>query len=241
MDALRSVLLAFVMPEKCYQELFVKLNLFHVPCVRVVLRRTLGIWIMLGSVTVKLPQIFKMMRAKSADALSFPSVLVELCIVTGTLADRIARNFPIDAWGDVLFILIQTVTIGFLIQHYRGHTGRGLLFLVVYSSLALLLTSPLVPKLFTTTVQASSTPALVAARLLQVWTCYRSGHTGQLSAPSVFLLFVGSLAHALSIFVETGDYQMTLPYIIIFCSNGLLACQMLCYWRRAPALKTKAE
>ncbi|KAL4660625.1 mannose-P-dolichol utilization defect 1 protein-like isoform X1 [Arapaima gigas] len=241
MDAFKSFLLTFAMPDKCYQELLHKVNLFHVPCLRIVLNKTLGIWVMLGYVTVKLPQIFKMMRAKSADALSFPSILVELYVVTGTLADRITQNFPIGAWGEVLFVLFQTIAVGFLIQHYRGHTMRGLLFLVIYSSLAFLLVSHLVPRLFITAMQAFNIPAMVAARLLQLWTCYQRGNTGQLSAISVFLLFVGSLAHAVSSLLNTENYHMTLPYIIIFCSNSLVACQMLYYWRYGAAIKMKTE
>ena len=30
-----------------------------------------------------------------------------------------------SAWGEALFLMLQTVAIGFLIQHYGGKTARG--------------------------------------------------------------------------------------------------------------------
>lgn len=44
--------------------------------------------------TVKLPQILKLVGAKSAEGLSFKSVLLELLAITGTMAYSIANKFP---------------------------------------------------------------------------------------------------------------------------------------------------
>lgn len=43
---------------------------------------------------VKLPQILKLIGAKSAEGLSFNSVLLELFAITGTMAYSIANSFP---------------------------------------------------------------------------------------------------------------------------------------------------
>lgn len=43
---------------------------------------------------MKLPQILKLMGAKSAEGLSFQSVLLELLAITGTMAYSIANKFP---------------------------------------------------------------------------------------------------------------------------------------------------
>lgn len=132
---------------------------------------------------VKLPQILKLIGAKSAEGLSFNSILLELFAITGTMAYSIANNFPFryiysdtfynysvisnvftilvnicpythhafinvkqqseklatrnkpinhlplnifdSSWGEALFLMFQTVTIGFLIQHYGGNTIKG--------------------------------------------------------------------------------------------------------------------
>ncbi|XP_048857390.1 mannose-P-dolichol utilization defect 1 protein-like isoform X3 [Brienomyrus brachyistius] len=213
----------------------------NMPCLRIALRKTLGIWVMLGSVTAKLPQMFKLLGAKSSEGLSLPSALVELYAAAGTVAVQIGRNFPLDAWGDSLFILVQMVAITFLILHYRGHTVRGLAFLLLCCCLLFGLFSCTLPRLVLTAVQVSIAPTVVVSRLLQVWTCFQIGHTGQLSALSIFLQFAGSQAQLISSSLDMGELMKILPYAIICCCDGFLAAQMLCYWSYGPGVKKKVE
>nr|KAF6296331.1 mannose-P-dolichol utilization defect 1 [Myotis myotis] len=90
--------------------------------------------------------------------------------------------------------MLQTVTICFLVLHYRGQTVKGVAFLVCYALVLLMLLSPLMPLAVITILQASNMPSVVVGKLLQAATNYRNGHTGQLSAITVLLLFGGSLA-----------------------------------------------
>ncbi|KAG9346329.1 hypothetical protein JZ751_006640 [Albula glossodonta] len=241
MDPLKGFLLTYFMPEKCYDEFFLNFNFLDVPCLKIILSKGLGIGIILGSVMVKLPQVFKLMGAKSAEGLSFKSILLELFAISGTMAYCIAHNFPFSAWGEALFLMLQTVAIGFLIQHYGGSTIRGVGFLVLYFLTLCLLLSPLTPMSVITTMQASNMPAIIVGRLIQAATNYKNGHTGQLSAISVFLLFAGSLARIFTSVQETGDSLMALTYVISSCCNGLIAAQVLFYWNCTPGLKKKTE
>ncbi|XP_017282470.1 mannose-P-dolichol utilization defect 1b [Kryptolebias marmoratus] len=241
MDPFKGILLTYFMPESCYDEFFLHFNFLDVPCLKIVLSKGLGMGIILGSVMVKLPQILKLMGAKSAEGLSFNSVLLELLAITGTMAYSIANKFPFSAWGEALFLMLQTVTIAFLIQHYGGRTSRGLLFLVVYFSLLALVLSPLTPMAVVTFMQASNMPAIIIGRLIQAATNYRNGHTGQLSAISVFLLFAGSLARIFTSLQETGDTLMALTYVISSTCNGIIMLQVLFYWNCSPERKKKKK
>ncbi|KAL4631493.1 mannose-P-dolichol utilization defect 1 protein-like [Arapaima gigas] len=190
---------------------------------------------------LKLPQVFKLLGAKSAEGLSFSSILLELFAITGTMAYSIAHSFPFSAWGEALFLMLQNVAIGFLIQHYKGNTFPGLLFVVLYFCIVSLLLSPVTPLLVVTTMQASNMPAIVVGRLLQAATNYRNGHTGQLSAVTVFLIFAGSLARIFTSIQETGDSLMAMTFAISSCCNGLIAAQVLYYWNCGPAVKKKKK
>lgn len=44
--------------------------------------------------TVKLPQVFKILGAKSAEGLSLQSVMLELMALTGTVVYSFINNFP---------------------------------------------------------------------------------------------------------------------------------------------------
>ncbi|CAI5677398.1 unnamed protein product [Oreochromis niloticus] len=237
MDPFKGLLLTYFMPESCYDEFFLKFNFLDVPCLKIVLSKGLGIGIILGSVMVKLPQILKLLGAKSAEGLSFKSVLLELLAITGTMAYSVAKNFPFSSWGEALFLMLQTVTIGFLIQHYGKRTSTGLLFMVIYFSLLVLLLSPVTPMSVVTSMQAFNMPAIIIGRLIQASTNYSNGHTGQLSAVSVFMLFAGSLARIFTSVQETGDSLMALTYVISSTCNGIIALQVLYYWNSSPQKK----
>ncbi|XP_062305603.1 mannose-P-dolichol utilization defect 1b [Osmerus eperlanus] len=240
-DPVKGLLLDYLMPESCYDEFFLDFNFLDVPCLKIVLSKGLGIGIILGSVMVKLPQILKLMGAKSAEGLSFQTVLLELLAITGTMAYSIANNFPFSAWGEALFLMLQTVMIGFLIQHYGGNSLRGALFLIVYFGLLFLALSPVTPASVVTAMQASNMPAIVVGRLIQAVTNFRNGHTGQLSAISIFMLFAGSLARIFTTIQETGDSLMAVTYIISSSCNGIIAAQVLYYWNSVPGQKKKKD
>ncbi|XP_068785342.1 mannose-P-dolichol utilization defect 1 protein isoform X2 [Struthio camelus] len=224
MAALRWWLVPHLLPEGCYDELLVSFNLLHVPCLKILLSKALGYAIVAGSVMVKLPQVLKLLRAGSAAGLSFAALLLELLALSGTVAYSRARAFPFSAWGEALFLTLQTVAIGFLIQHFRGRTGRGLLFLALYGALLGALLSPLAPLGLVTLLQAANVPAIAASR----------GHTGQLSAVTAFLLLGGALARVFTSLQETGDPLLALTFAVSAACNGLLVGQLLYYWRVPP-------
>ncbi|XP_059126963.1 mannose-P-dolichol utilization defect 1 protein isoform X3 [Peromyscus eremicus] len=90
----KRVLVPILLPEKCYDQLFVQWDLLHVPCLKILLSKGLGLGIVAGSLLVKLPQILKILGAKSAEGLSLQSVMLELVALTGTVVYSIANNFP---------------------------------------------------------------------------------------------------------------------------------------------------
>ncbi|XP_042138210.2 mannose-P-dolichol utilization defect 1 protein isoform X1 [Peromyscus maniculatus bairdii] len=188
-----------------------------------------------------LPQILKILGAKSAEGLSLQSVMLELVALTGTVVYSITNNFPFSSWGEALFLTLQTVTICFLVMHYRGETVKGVAFLACYAMLLLALLSPLTPLALVTLLQASNVPAVVAGKLLQAATNYRNRHTGQLSAITVFMLFGGALARIFTSVQETGDPLMAGIFVVSSLCNGLIAAQVLFYWNAKPPHKQKKE
>ncbi|XP_037664940.1 mannose-P-dolichol utilization defect 1 protein isoform X2 [Choloepus didactylus] len=216
---LRRVLVPILLPEKCYDQIFVQWDLLH----------------------IKLPQVFKILGAKSAEGLSLQSVMLELVALTGTMVYSITNSFPFSSWGEALFLMLQTITICFLILHYRGQTVKGITLLACYALVLLMLLSPLTPPAVVTLLQASNMPAVVVGKLLQAATNYRNGHTGQLSAITVFLLFGGSLARIFTSIQETGDPLMAGTFVVSSLCNGLIAAQLLFYWNAEAPHKQKKE
>ncbi|XP_057711450.1 mannose-P-dolichol utilization defect 1 protein-like [Corythoichthys intestinalis] len=201
------------------------------PCLKILLSKVVGSVIILGSMLVKVPQIAKILGAKNAEGVSFLSLLGELFAITGSLAYSFANGFPFSAWGEALFVMFQTVTIGFLVQHYGGRSCIGALFLLLYSITLALLLSPLAPAPLLAAMQASNMPAIIISRVIQAAVNLRNGHTGQLSALTVTILFAGSLARIFTSVQETGDTLLVVTYVVSVIANGVIVAQVLYYWK----------
>ncbi|CAB0028359.1 unnamed protein product [Trichogramma brassicae] len=79
--------------------------------------------------------------------------------------------------------------------------------------------------------------------LMQAYTNYSNGSTGQLSAATGFMLFFGSLARIFTSVQETGDSTMILLYICSTAANGVIVSQLLYYWnvQEQAAVKSKKK
>ncbi|XP_019732984.1 mannose-P-dolichol utilization defect 1 protein-like [Hippocampus comes] len=231
LDPFEGLLLEYSLPQLCSDAFFLRFDFTDGPCLKILLSKCLGTVIILGSMFVKLPQIVKLMGAKSAAGVSFLSLLGELLAITGSLAYSVAHSFPFSAWGEALFVMLQTIIIGFLIQHYGGRTCRGVLFVLLYFGVLAFLLSPLAPASLLTAMQASNMPAIIVSRVIQAATNFCNGHTGQLSALTVIVLFAGSLSRIFTSVQETGDTLLVVTYVVSVACNGLVVVQVLYYWK----------
>lgn len=214
------------MPEKCYEEILVNFH-WHVPCLKFVLNKIAGFWILLDTVLAQLPQLMKILWRGSAEGLNLTSILLQLYAFSCPVVYAMANNFPLFAWADRLFALTQTAAIVFLILHYRGDTLIGMLFLLAYSSVMFLLGS-CAAALVVSVLQTSSLAALIASKVLQAGTNYSNGHTGQMSTLSVLLTWAGSLGLIVVSLQETGSSLATLSHTLSACLSCILLVQVLC-------------
>ena len=75
---------------------------------------------------------------------------------------------------------------------FSGNTAQTLLFSLIYSATAFAILSPgLVPADVLWAGQAANIPMIVVGKLIQVYSNFSQGHTGQLSAVTVILLTLG--------------------------------------------------
>lgn len=224
------------MPEKCYEEIFINLH-WHVPCLKFVLNKYVGIWIMLDTFLAQLPQLLKILWSGSAGGLSLISVLLQLYAFSCPVVYAISKNFPLFAWAERLFTLAQTAAIVFLILHYRGDTFAGALLISGFSGFMFLLGSYAAAAVISV-VQSSSLAALIASKVFQTITNHQNGHTGQLSSLSVFLSWAGSLGVVFVSLQETGGFLANLSHILSAGLSCVLLVQVFCYSSSAATKKT---
>lgn len=231
LDFLRVTFLRLnLMSSKCFDEIFVKLNFGARECLLDFLSKGLGLGIVAGSLLVKFPQIIKLIGAGSAVGLSLTGIGLELLAVTANGAYSYAHKFPFSAYGEAIFLSLQTALIAFLVLRYNKGWISALLFAVVYSAVTFAVLQPQFPKRFLWYGQAANIPMIVVGKLIQVFSNFRNGHTGQLSAVTTFMLAAGSLARIFTSIRETGDSMVILTYVAGSICSSLIAFQMIYYW-----------
>lgn len=212
------------------EEYFDEFNFLHVGCFKATLSKGLGLGIIGGSLLVKVPQIVKIVKNKSAEGINVFSVLLDLFAITSMISYSFISGFPFSSWGDGVFLGLQTLAIAVLVMHFKGNTVQATAFLAAYFAVLFAATSGLTPVNVLWTCQAMNIPIVLISKLMQAYTNYSNGSTGQLSAATGFLLFFGSLARIFTSIQETGDRTMIIMYICSTAANAVIAAQILYYW-----------
>ncbi|XP_012541412.1 mannose-P-dolichol utilization defect 1 protein homolog [Monomorium pharaonis] len=231
----------FLFTQECIKEYFDEFNFFHVGCFKATLSKGLGLGIIGGSVLVKVPQIMKILKNKSGEGINIFSVLLDLFAITAMSSYSFISRFPFSAWGDGVFLGLQTLIIAVLVMYYNGDTTKATTFLSAYLAIICAANSGLTPIHVLWTCQAMNIPIVLISKLIQAYTNYTNGNTGQLSAATCFMLFFGSLARIFTSIQETGDTTMITMYLCSTLANGVIVAQLLYYWNVDVKSKEKLK
>ncbi|RMZ91650.1 hypothetical protein DV736_g1085, partial [Chaetothyriales sp. CBS 134916] len=219
--------------ESCHSALLLHLDITsHPECVSLAISKALGIAIIAASSIVKVPQICKLMRSRSAEGLSFSSYALETASFLITLAYNARQGNPFSTYGEVALILTQDILISVLILIYSRKLPLAGAFLAAAGSAlyALLGTDTLVTAAQMTQLQAGAGALAIASKVPQILTIYQQGGTGQLSAFAVFNYLGGSLSRIFTTLQEVDDKLILYGYVAGFVLNAILAAQVVYYW-----------
>lgn len=216
-------------PTQCCSEILENYHL-EAECLKAIVSKSLGYGIIAGSTIVKLPQVFKMVRAKSGAGITFAGVVMELLAVTFAASYALANNYPFSSWGESLFLMLETAAIAFLILFYELNVSAGIAFVVAYTSIVYALFCGLTPLNVLWSFQACNLPLVICGKLIQALKTFQAGHTGQLSGITLTLLSLGSFARIFTSIRETGDTLVVLIYVAATVVNFILFFQLIYYW-----------
>lgn len=243
------------------------------PCLRLAISKTLGVGIILSASIVKIPQILKLLSSRSAAGLSFLSYLLETVSFIISLAYNARSGFPFSTYGETAMIAVQNIVISVLVLHFRGRAPAAAAFVAGVASLVYLLLgrADLVGSKALAWLQAGAAGLGVASKAPQVWTIWKEGGTGQLSAFAVWLFphlgrsfpwhirsphlsslltvwrdqvfsyLLGSLSRIFTTVQEVDDKLVLAGYVTSFVLNAVLAAQMLYYWNSSSSGSARAK
>ncbi|RKP07878.1 monosaccharide-p-dolichol utilization protein [Thamnocephalis sphaerospora] len=238
---LRSPVVALI-GTKCYEELLLNLNFANVDCLRLVVSKGLGIGLVAGGALLKLPQIAKIVQARSAKGLSLSSLLIETAAFCIMLAYNMRQNNPFSTYGESVFIFGQNLIIIALMYALGSKLPRGLATVAVCLAFFWVLLQPgFVSDALLAVLQAATIPMFLGSKVPQMVSNYQSGSTGQLAAFTVFSGFLGAAARVLTTLQEVDDKIILLSYILSTVFNGVIAAQMVYYWNASTKSKPKSK
>ncbi|KAL1880990.1 hypothetical protein Plec18167_003530 [Paecilomyces lecythidis] len=225
----------------CHSALVLDLDVTKDPeCASLAISKALGVGIVSASAIVKVPQILKLIQSGSSAGVSFVSYALETASLLITLSYSVRQNFPFSTFGESALIIIQDVVVGVLVLIFGGKSPAAAAFIAVVAAsvYALLFDQALVDAQTMAYLQAGAGALGVASKVPQIYTIWREGGTGQLSAFAVFNYLLGSLSRIFTTLQEVDDKLILYGFISGFTLNLILAGQMLYYWK-SPA-KPKA-
>jgi mannose-P-dolichol utilization defect protein 1 len=249
-----------ILGENCYKTLLLDIDIEATECIKLAISKGLGIGIIAASSIVKVPQMIKLIKSKSASGISFLSYLLETSAYLISLAYNVRQGFPFSTYGETGLILVQNVVIAVLVLNYSGRPTTGAVFVAALATSALTLFGKNFVDMNTLSYfQAGAGFLGIASKLPQIMAVWQEGGTGQLSAfavslsiqdtllegyllnhTQVFNYLVGSLSRIFTTLQEVDDKLILYGFIAGFVLNAILALQMVYYWN-APAKETRGQ
>lgn len=126
--------------------------------------------------------------------------------------------------------------IAVLILHFTGKGGyAGILIAGFAAASYALFSQDVVSEKAMTVFQASTIPISLASKVPQIYTVWKEGGTGQLSAFAVFNFLAGSLARVFTTLQEVDDPLILWGYLGGAILNAVLTAQMIFYWNSSSS------
>lgn len=237
------------------------LDLTDSHCIKYSISKGLGLGIVLGGGIVKVPQILKIVKSKSARGVSFTSYLLDTMSLIIVVAYNVRQGFPLSTYGENIALMIQNFVIACLILLYNPKalpssldsqttltTRRKPPYSAIFTFLALsgislycLLSENITSISSLKTLVKLSIPVSLSAKLPQITENYKNKSTGQLSAFLVLNSLAGCLARVFTTQTETGDSVIWWSFMLAAILNGVVACQMGYYWKEKEGLTVKEK
>ncbi|OEH77622.1 hypothetical protein cyc_06878 [Cyclospora cayetanensis] len=210
---------------------------FPAPCL---LGVCLNYMILVGGLGVRLPQLYRVWKAKSVVGISEASVLVEALGAWLFVAYNLLQGHAFTTWGEVLFIGIQNLCLVSLYWKYsRGNAGKRRRCLRWAAAIAAALGScylQILParacEAITNLLGVSPLPLMILARMPQIVQNYEQGHTGQLSLVSLSMTLLGGLARLATVLQQVPDGYILASSALAVVLNLLPTLQVGCSGRR---------
>ncbi|KAK9510786.1 hypothetical protein O3M35_005498 [Rhynocoris fuscipes] len=224
--------------EECFRKIFLNLNIQNDYCLKIILSKLLSITIIVISIIVILPQIFKIWKKQSARGINVLTILSNLYIITVKGCYCFVRSFPLSSYGELIIIGIQCTFLTALVLRYNVSFTASNIFIVLYPIVVYILASGITPKNILWYLQAIGFPIFFTGRMLQAHTIYKNKSTGDLSGFPFFIQFFITGSRIFTTIQETKDPILIFTQSMNTFSTGLI-CILFLYYNSKSGIQKK--
>ncbi|KAI9330188.1 hypothetical protein BDR26DRAFT_712000 [Obelidium mucronatum] len=196
-------------------------------CFSLLISKGLGLGIIAGSAGVKVPQILKIVKSGNAKGISLISYVLETLALVITLSYNVRKENPFSTYGEVAFVSIQNFIILLMLTTYSKSYISLFAISTLFTAAAYALLSDILPSEILLSLQWVSILTSTASKLPQIYTNLVNGNTGQLSAITVGLQFIGAAARIFTTLREVQDQVILVSFLVATALNGVLFAQVL--------------
>lgn len=193
----------------------------------------LGYGVVAGASVVKLPQLLKLASSGSAAGLSPLSAELEQAAYGVGAAYGVAHGLPFSAFGETCFLAAQNLAILALIYLFNGTAGRGALVAAIASVAVAAFLGGKISRSQVAAAYEGASLLILAARLPQIYSNFKSKSTGQLSAVTYGANALGAVARVYtSLSAGKSGLAMVRSYALGAALNATILAQILIYAKK---------
>nr|VDC87384.1 unnamed protein product [Brassica oleracea] len=199
-------------------------------CLFPLVSKLLGYFLVAVSMTVKLPQIMKILENKSVRGLSVAAFEFEVLGYTISLAYCLDKKLPFSAYGELAFLLIQALIL-VACSYYFSRTLSVSTWVraVLYFALAPILFTGRVDPLVFEALYGSKYLILLSSKVPQILKNFRNKSTGQLSFSTCLMNLGGAMARVFTSVQENAPFSMVMAIVLAVSMHGIIMIQILLY------------
>jgi len=235
-----------VLTPKCYDTFLVDFNFFDVDCIKATISKLLSYAIILGAFALKLPQLYKIMKAKDVTGLSAISLYMDVCAFLGPPVYNILNKNAFSTYGESLIVLVENCILVCAFWYFAAPQDEKpsekprrptfpIMVLIALAGVGMAVGMFFLPEELWWAMPASSVAFTIVARVPQIYQNFSQGHTGQVALLTWLLNFAGALARVFTCIQDPDISEKSRPVLIGSFAVGaslsfIVIAQVFLYW-----------